>query len=41
LEDLKIRCQSEDNYKMDIEEIKWRMWIGFMRLRIGTSGGLL
>jgi hypothetical protein len=32
-----------DNIKMDLREIGWGgvEWIGFIWLRIGTSGGLL
>jgi hypothetical protein len=29
-----------DNIKMDLREIGWE-WIGWIWLRIGTSGGLL
>jgi hypothetical protein len=31
----------EDNIKMDLREIGFGMWIGFIGLRIGTGGGLL
>jgi hypothetical protein len=30
-----------DNIKMDLREIGWKMWIGLIWLRMGTSGGLL
>jgi hypothetical protein len=30
-----------DNIKMDLREIEWMEWIGWIWLRIGTSGGLL
>jgi hypothetical protein len=33
------RC--EDNIRMDLMEIKWRLWTGFVWLKIGTSGALL
>jgi hypothetical protein len=29
------------NIKLDLREMKWDVWIGFIWLRIGTSGGLL
>jgi hypothetical protein len=31
----------ENNIKMDCREIGWVAWTGLIRLRIGTSGGLL
>jgi hypothetical protein len=31
----------EVNIKMDLREIGFGMWIGFIWLRIGTDGGLL
>jgi hypothetical protein len=31
----------EDNIKMELREIKYGVWIGFMWLRIGIGGGLL
>jgi hypothetical protein len=34
------RYRWEDDIKMDLREIGW-VWIGFIWLRIGTSGGLL
>jgi hypothetical protein len=30
----------ENDIKMDLEAIGVRMWIGFMGLRLGSSGGL-
>jgi hypothetical protein len=30
-----------DNIKTDLTEIRFGMWIGFIRLGIGTNGGLL
>jgi hypothetical protein len=35
------RCRWEDNIKTDLGEIGFGDWIGFIRLRIGTGGGLL
>jgi hypothetical protein len=35
------RRRWDDNIKMDLRENGWRVWIGFICLRIGTSGGLL
>jgi hypothetical protein len=35
------RRRWEDNIKMDLRKIGFGMWIGFIGLRIGTSGGLL
>jgi hypothetical protein len=35
------RRRWEDNIKMDLWEIGFGMWIGFIGLRIGTGGGLL
>jgi hypothetical protein len=33
------RRRWEDNVSMDLREIGWEVWTGFMWLRIGTSGG--
>jgi hypothetical protein len=30
-----------DNIKMDLREIGWVVWTGWLWLRIGTNGGLL
>jgi hypothetical protein len=30
----------EDNMKMDLKEIRWDAWTGFIWLRIGKSGEL-
>jgi hypothetical protein len=30
----------EDNVKMDLREMEWGVWAGFIWLRIRTSGGL-
>jgi hypothetical protein len=30
-----------DNIKMDLVEIEWVVWTGFVWVRIGTSGELL
>jgi hypothetical protein len=40
---LKGRDHSEDlgNIKMDLEEIGFMAWFGYMWLRIETGGGLL
>jgi hypothetical protein len=35
------RRRWDDGIKMDLEEIRWRVWSGFAWLRIGTVGGLL
>jgi hypothetical protein len=35
------RRRWEDKIKMDLREIGFGMWIGFIGLRIGTGGGLL
>jgi hypothetical protein len=35
------RRRWEDNIKMDLREIGFGVWIGFIGLRIGTGGGLL
>jgi hypothetical protein len=35
------RRRWEDNIKMDLREMGFGMWIGFIELRIGTGGGLL
>jgi hypothetical protein len=37
----RLRRRWEDNIKMDIEELEYRAWTGFIWIRIGTSGGLL
>jgi hypothetical protein len=31
----------EDGIKMDLREIGWGVWSGFIWVRIGTGGGLL
>jgi hypothetical protein len=31
----------EDNIKMDLHEMGWGAWTGFIWLRIGTGGGNL
>jgi hypothetical protein len=33
------RGRWEDSIKTDLREIRWKMWGGFISLRIGTSGG--
>jgi hypothetical protein len=33
--------RSEDNIRMDLGEIWWKMWTGFIWLRTGISGRLL
>jgi hypothetical protein len=35
------RRRWEDNIKMELWEIGFEVWIGFIGLRIGTGGGLL
>jgi len=35
------RCKWEDNIKMDLQEVRWGAWIGFIWLSIGTGGALL
>ena len=37
----KPRRRWEDNIKLDVREMGWEAWIGSIRLRIGTGGGLL
>jgi hypothetical protein len=34
------RRRWEDNIRIDIREIWWKVWTGFTCLRIGASGGL-
>jgi hypothetical protein len=31
----------KDNIRMNLREVGWKLWTGFMSLRIRTSGGLL
>ena len=33
------RRLEEDNIKMDLQEVGWRAWAGFVWLRRGTGGG--
>jgi hypothetical protein len=46
-ESLRGRDHSEDqgvdgdNIKIDLKEIEFGMWIGFVWIRLGTGGGLL
>jgi hypothetical protein len=35
------RRRWEDGIKMDLRELGWGVWSGFIWLRIGTVGGLL
>jgi hypothetical protein len=35
------RCRLKNNIKMDLREIGWRLWTGFIWLRITTIGWLL
>ena len=35
------RRRWEDNIKMALQEVGWRLWTGSIWLRIGTGGGLL
>jgi hypothetical protein len=35
------RLRWEDGIRMDIREIGWGLWSGFMWLRIGTDGWIL
>jgi hypothetical protein len=35
------RRRWEDNIKMDLQEVGWGAWTGFIWLRIGTGGRLL
>jgi hypothetical protein len=37
----KPRGRWEDNIRMDLKEISWGMWIGFIWLRRAYSGTLL
>jgi hypothetical protein len=34
----KPRHKLEDSIKMDLEEVEWGVWTGFIWLRIGTGG---
>jgi hypothetical protein len=36
----KPRCRWEDDIKIDLRLMGWRLWIGFIWLRLGTVGGL-
>jgi hypothetical protein len=31
----------EGDVRMDLREIGWKVWAGFIWLRVGASGGLL
>ena len=31
----------EDNFKMDLKEIRWYVWTGFATLMIGMGGGFI
>jgi hypothetical protein len=35
------RRKWENNIKMELQEVGWGAWTGFIWLRIGTGGGLL
>jgi hypothetical protein len=35
------RCRWEDNIRMKLSEIGWKVWTVFMWLKTGTSGRLL
>jgi hypothetical protein len=37
----RLRRMWEDNIKTDLREIEWKVWTGFIWLRIVTNGGLL
>jgi hypothetical protein len=37
----RLKRRWEDNIRMHLREIGWKMWTGCIWLRIGTSGGLL
>jgi hypothetical protein len=37
----RLRRRREDNIRLDLREIGWRLWTGFIWLRIRTSSGLL
>jgi hypothetical protein len=34
-------CRWEDSIRMDLKEVKWKVSIEYIRLRIGTSGRLM
>jgi hypothetical protein len=34
------RCRWDDNIRMNVKEIMWKVWTGCVWLRIWTSGGL-
>jgi hypothetical protein len=38
---VRSRCRWEDNIRMNLREIGWELWNGFILVRIGTSGGFL
>jgi hypothetical protein len=35
------RCRWEDKINMDLQEVGWEAWTGFIWLRIGAGGWLL
>jgi hypothetical protein len=37
----RTRRRWDDNIRINLREIEWRVWTGFMLLGIGYSGGLL
>jgi len=37
----RTRHRWEDNIRMDLREVRGKVWSGCIWLRIGTSGGLL
>jgi hypothetical protein len=37
----KLKLRWEDNIKMDLQEVGWGAWTGWIWLRIGTGGRLL
>jgi len=37
----RFRRRWEDNIRMDLSEVGWSVWTGFIWLRIGTSGRML
>jgi hypothetical protein len=37
----RLRHMWEDNIKMDLEEMGWRMWTGMIQFQIGIGGGHL
>jgi hypothetical protein len=37
----RLRCRQENDIKWILEKYAWRVWVGFIWLRTGTSGRLM